>query len=314
MNKFIINSTSDKIWNYDELLQFLIENQNANIELTVNPEAICLKNIGIYKLLNKFTFNQVWIRTYNPFETSFKYKIVHDHFDVWFRKSEKINKNLHSWNGTKIFYALFGRPTAARLGLAGYLFSNYSKITHLHFSSCTTDDELIKFELDKLLQYRISSIHEAGTLINQLPQLLSTSERYTKYHGYDYSDPLTELYQDIFVDLVVESHVAGDTFFPTEKTSRPMWLKKPFIMFASKNYLDYLHQMGFRTFCDFWSEEYDGYEGRDRFVKIIELIDQLAKKSITELEQMYWDMQYTLDYNYNLLINQNYNTKITYIP
>ena len=93
-----------------------------------------------------------------------------------------------------------------------------------------------------------------------------------------------------------------------------MWLKKPFIVFASKNYLCYLRQMGFRTFADFWSEDYDGYEGRERFIKILQLIDSISKKSKTELNAMYWDMQYTLDHNYNLLLTQNYQNNITYIP
>jgi hypothetical protein len=311
MNKFIIQCTSDKIWNLNELLQFLLENQNANIELKVNPEAVCLSNIGIYELLHMFTFDQVNICTYNPLESSCRYKIVHNNFDVWFRKSQKINKNLHNWNRTKIFYALFGRPTASRLGFGGYLLNNYADRTHLHFSACTLDDELVNFELDKLLQYRTSSIQEAGLLINHLPKLLSSAEKYTKYHGYDYNDSLTDFYQDIFVDLVVESHVAGNTFFPTEKTARAIWLKKPFIIFASKNYLDYLHQMGFKTFCNFWSEDYDGYEGRERFIKMLQLIDKLALTPIDDLEKKYWDMQYILDHNYNLLLNQNYKTKIT---
>ena len=71
--------------------------------------------------------------------------------------------------------------------------------------------------------------------------------------------------------------------------------------------------MGFKTFNDFWSEEYDGYEDRDRYVKILELIDTLAKKPIKELQQMYIDMQEIFEHNYNLLLNQNYNTNITYI-
>jgi hypothetical protein len=140
--------------------------------------------------------------------------------------------------------------------------------------------------------------------------LLSSPERYTSYHGYDYADPLTEYYKDILVDIVVESHVAGDTFFPTEKTCRPMWLKKPFIIFASRNYLDYLHQMGFYTFCEFWDESYDGFEFGDRLVRILKLIDNLAQKTTEELEKMYLDMQFFLDHNYELLKNKNFSMEI----
>jgi hypothetical protein len=71
--------------------------------------------------------------------------------------------------------------------------------------------------------------------------------------------------------------------------------------------------MGFRTFSDFWSEEYDGFEERDRYLKILELIDLIAKKSIKELKDMYMAMQYTLNHNYNLLMSQSYKNNIVKI-
>lgn len=313
ISKFTIGCTSDKIWNYEEFLNFLILNQHGNIEITIHPEAICLKTIGVYQLLDQFSFNQVNIKTWNPLETHKKYNILYNGSNFWFQRIEQIDTSLHEWNQNKIFYCLFGRPTASRLGLAAFVLEKYASVSHVHFSATTDTDELLQFELDKLLQYRYSSIAEAGRLINKLPLLLSSSENYTKFNGYVYTDPLTKLYKDIFIDILSESHVMGNTFFPTEKTIRPMWLKKPFIIFGSRNYLDYLTQMGFRTFNDFWSEDYDGYDGRDRFIMILNLIDDLAKKSKLELQQMYWDMQYTLDHNYNLLLTQSYNKQITYI-
>jgi len=92
-----------------------------------------------------------------------------------------------------------------------------------------------------------------------------------------------------------------------------MWLKKPFIMFASRDYLDYLHQMGFKTFCAYWSEDYDGYEGRERFLRIINLIDHIAQLPKQELYDMYLDMQPILEHNRQLLLNQNYSLEITQI-
>jgi len=313
MTTFTIGCTSDKIWNYDELLNFLIANQHNSIELNIEPEAICLENLGIYKLLDKFSFAQVNITTWNPLEKHSKYSILYKGNNFWFKKIEKINPLLHTWNQTKLFYCLFGRPTASRIGLASHLYNNYKSQSHLHFSSTTHEDELIQIELDKLLTYDINSIKSAGTLIKQLPLLLSSPKNYTKYDGYVYADPLTNLYQDILIDIVAESHVAGNTFFPTEKTIRPMLLKKPFIIFGSRDYLDYLHQMGFKTFCNFWSEDYDGYEGRERYIRILALIDELAKKSKKDLQELYQTMQPILDHNYNLLQTQSYNKTITKI-
>lgn len=315
MNQFHVSATSDRLWNLDPLLDFLIDNQHKSIELVSSPEAICLQNLGLYRLLDKFVFEQVNIRTWNPLEWHNRYNIISNGNNFWFKKKEIIDPDLHFWNCNKIFFCFFGRPTASRLGLGGYMYSNYPSITHLHFSATIDDDELMQFELDKLLAYRQASILEVGNMINQLPILLGSSDKYTdpiygskyKFNGYDYTDPLTNFYQDILIDIVVESHVAGNTFFPTEKTTRPIWLKKPFIIFASKDYLCYLRQMGFRTFSDFWDEDYDGYEGRERYLRILQLIDNIAKKSTSELNDMYCSMQYTLDHNYNLLQTQSYD-------
>ena len=92
-----------------------------------------------------------------------------------------------------------------------------------------------------------------------------------------------------------------------------MLLKKPMIVMASANYLEHLRQMGFRTFSDFWDEDYDGYEGTDRYNKILKLIDKLSQLSVDQLETMYWDMQYTLNHNYNLLVSQTYKQTVTYV-
>lgn len=313
MQEFTLAATSDQIWNKIELISFLAKNQQKCIAIRMNPEAICLSNLGLYNLIDCFDFNQVDIHTENPLEVHDKYNIIVNNDNQWLRKNEIIDQTLHNWNNKKIFFCLFGRPTASRLGIAAHLYKNYNSISHLHFSATPADDNLPQFELDKLLQYHPPSTQSAAELISNLPLLLSSPDRYTAFNGYYYDDPLTNFYQDILVDIVVESHVAGNTFYPTEKTTRPIWLKKPFIVFASKNYLCHLRQMGFMTFNNFWSEDYDGYEGRERYVRILALIDELANKSKTELNNMYHSMKYTLDHNYNLLQTQSYTTTITRI-
>jgi hypothetical protein len=82
------------------------------------------------------------------------------------------------------------------------------------------------------------------------------------------------------------------------------------IVMASKNHLDYLHQLGFKTFSNFWSEEYDAFDQQVRYSKILELIDNLSKKTNQELQDMYMSMQDILDHNYNLLMSQSYKKSI----
>jgi len=309
---FKISGVSDKIWNMAELVDFLVKNQNNEIELMTDPEAVCFETMGIYKILDSFIFSKVTISTYNPFETHPKYQIKFLS-NFWFRQKQNIDASLHSWNKSKKFFCFYHRPTAGRLGLASYLNHRHDLDSLIHFSANAVADNLIQFELDKLLTFDLASVKTAGDLCQSLPVLLGSPDRYTYWQGYFYDDPLTNLYKDILVDVVVESHVSGRTFFPTEKTLRPIWLKKPFIVFGSKNYLLYMRQMGFRTFGDFWDEDYDGYETKERYIRILALLDQLSKKSYSELETMYQDMQRTLQHNYDLLQQQTYTTDLSYI-
>lgn len=308
---FTVQCTNDKIWNQVELIQFLNDNQHKSIVLTVNPEAICLHNLKLYDLLDCFEFSKVTIVTQNLLEQHDRYDII----PVWNNPflSEIVTNVEHTWQWTqqKRFLILYGRPTANRLGIASHLFANHRNTSYLHFSSCTDNNSLKFYEFDKLLEYDINSIENLAKMLPSMP-LTHTTQGYDPKR-YNFNDSLTDLYSDILIDIVSESHVMGTTFFPTEKTTRPMWCKKPFVIFGSCNYLEYLRQLGFQTFNEFWDEDYDGYEAADRLKKIYQLIDDLASISMTELNSLYQHMQPVLEHNYSLLINQAYNKNIRLI-
>ena len=71
--------------------------------------------------------------------------------------------------------------------------------------------------------------------------------------------------------------------------------------------------MGFKTFWEFWDEEYDGYGMGQRYQKILTIINEVSKKSTVELQQMYAAMQPILDHNYNLLLEKQFSKTITYV-
>lgn len=270
--------------------------------------------MGIYRLLDNFEFASVRIYTENQLERHSKYNIIVDKNNRWLAHQPNIHSSLHDWTGAKTFLAFYHRPTASRLGIGAYLFNHYRHQSVIHFSYTTTIDRLQLYEFNKVAMLRMESIGEVATMLPHMPLLAYDQNDVNTIENrgwYDYEiDNGISMYRDIFVDIVSESHVTGNTFYPTEKTARPMWLKKPFIIFASRDYLCYLRQQGFKTFNDFWSEDYDGYEGKDRYIKILAVIDQLSKKSTKQLEEMYWDMQYVLDHNYNLLKSQEFKTEI----
>ena len=307
---FTITCNDDKIWNQLELIEYLLKNQNQKIELDINPEAICLESLGIYKILDLFNFEQVIIHTWNPLEYHPKYQIKLIGNNYVLKKITQIPTQLQTWDQTKIFFCLYGRPTASRLGLAGHLFSKYHQQSLIHFSANTNHHYV--FEFDKLLAYDIASVLDTSALLQHLPILQLSNNQCYDFNGNTF-DIFTTLYQHILVDVVGETFVQGTTFFPSEKTTRPMLLKKPFIVFASRDHLAYLRQMGFRTFHDFWDEDYDGFETKDRLLRMYQVIADIATRPVNELVTMYKQMQSILDHNYNLLMSQSYNTTITKI-
>lgn len=88
---------------------------------------------------------------------------------------------------------------------------------------------------------------------------------------------LLSFYDQFNIELVCETYNYGVTFFPTEKTVRPIVGNKPFLVFGPVNYLKNLQKLGFRTFEEFWDEDYDNFEGYDRWLKIQQVIDTICK-------------------------------------
>ena len=258
---FIIHATNDKLWNFQELVNYLAKNQRQHISLKINPEAICLETIGVYRLLDNFEFAKVDIHTENQLEQHSKYNIVVDLHNRWLAHQPSIQPTWHEWTGAKTFLAFYHRPTANRLGFASHLYTHHRDVSSIHFSYNTDLDRIKLYEFDKLATLRLESISDVAKLVPCMPLYAYDNHEVDEVMSwYDYSrDPGITLYRDILIDIVSEAHVTGKTFYPTEKIARPIWLKKPFVVFASRDYLCYLRQMGFKTFNDFWSEEYDGY-------------------------------------------------------
>ena len=80
----------------------------------------------------------------------------------------------------------------------------------------------------------------------------------------DYSSILAH-YNLFGVEVVAETITVGEAFYPTEKTTRPIIARKPFVTYATKNFLKDLRQLGFKTFDSIWDESYDELEGPRRW-------------------------------------------------
>ena len=93
--------------------------------------------------------------------------------------------------------------------------------------------------------------------------------------------------------------------FITEKTTRPMLNLHPQLIYCCTGTLDHLKSMGYKTFSNYWNEDYDNETDSKKKVDMLtDVIKQLNNKPIEELHEMYWDMMPILKHNQSLLINQ----------
>ena len=109
MKKFTLNLNDTMIWNYNEFIAFLVDNQNKHIIIDTNAEGVCLSSIGVYDLLDKFTFASVNIVTDNIVETHPLYNItlIRDRFRFLTVPNVDYSQ-FHTWNKTKLFGAFAG--------------------------------------------------------------------------------------------------------------------------------------------------------------------------------------------------------------
>ena len=118
--------------------------------------------------------------------------------------------------------------------------------------------------------------------------------------------PLKPYYEKIFVDIVSETFTSGTTCFITEKTTRPIVYKCPFVIMAGKGYLKALKKFGFKTFDTWWDEDYDNYTGPERLEKIMALINTLSREK--HINSLKLELQTTIEHNYNHIIQGQWKT------
>jgi hypothetical protein len=83
-----------------------------------------------------------------------------------------------------------------------------------------------------------------------------------------YADTNTSLlqhYDQFAVEIVCETYTQGNTFFPTEKTIRPIMAAKPIMVYGPRYHLARLRGLGFKTYHSIWDESYDLHQGPERW-------------------------------------------------
>ena len=80
--------------------------------------------------------------------------------------------------------------------------------------------------------------------------------------------------------------------------------RRPFVIFGCPNTIQFLQSRGFKTFSDFWDESYDTETDTEKRVeKIINIIKYVSSLNLTELKDLYNQMEEIITYNHEFYFN-----------
>ena len=307
MARFELALENDCWLNLPDFIEFCLAYKNQDIIIDVINEGHCLRYCGVYDILEKFNFSSVKIHTSNALEEHAVFQIE-KRWDMWLNNMKLFDNNFdHAWNQKKIFGCFYGRPSAPRLGIASHLLSHYSEksfvVTKFDFLK---EDERQHFDIERLFTWHPDSIKNLFLL-----QINDTGKSIGYMKGRYLTNELSKEYTNFLIDIVSEPSCSGNAFYPTEKIVRAILCKRPFIVMGNKNYLLYLRQIGFKTFYEFWDEDYDGFDEKLRYIKILKLIDQIGSLDFTKIKSLYKNMQHIIEHNYQLLKTRSYQDIIT---
>ena len=109
----------------------------------------------------------------------------------------------------------------------------------------------------------------------------------------------TDIIQQGLIYVALETLCNHPTPFVSRISFKGIVFKRPFIVFGCVGTLKFLRSHGFKTFGDFWSEEYDQVDCIEtRTSMILSILNEWANKSLSELQTALTDMSDILEYNF----------------
>jgi hypothetical protein len=111
-----------------------------------------------------------------------------------------------------------------------------------------------------------------------------------------------DFYKRCFCAVVTESEFFRPTGSLSEKTINAIKAGRPFVLVAPPTTIEFLHKLGFKTFGEFWDESYDQESDHEqRFIKVLNLIKEIDRKPLSELQCIYRSMTEILQHNFDNL-------------
>lgn len=130
----------------------------------------------------------------------------------------------------------------------------------------------------------------------------------TDYHAGSHQIDMWSLADLSLLHVVTETVYEGRRSHLTEKTFKPIVMQQPFIIVSCRGSLEYLRSYGFKTFGDFWNEDYDDYDDSARIMRIGKLLKDIDSLSMREKQHLQKHMVDIVEHNFNWFYSREFES------
>jgi hypothetical protein len=341
-----INFNQDKSIKYYPIFLILepLFDENISVFDFIEPEVKERMQQGSLNILfivaceafNYLVFEkEFWLRRYYQLLNQHQIPVEHVHWAISEKRSSTPFLNVYHFNyflevakshyqfqlphgildkkveKTKHFVCLNLQPKLHRLLLVSELFNQ--NLLDLGIVSCTQPGHSIDYAVDFHSRQFYSYLEKSNIIeitndfLEKLPLNLDDFiNKGSWWSNYDLEDMEhhANFYRPCLFNIVSETHIKG--YFVTEKTTKPIMFKMPFMVLSSPGYLNYLKSLGFQTFPELFDESYDLESKLEHRVKIIvNNAKKLCQLSLNDLSKLIANVQDKLDHNFNVLMKLN---------
>lgn len=175
-----------------------------------------------------------------------------------------------------------------------------------YMSMGRTDPENINVTIENMYNHYYTSDmgitpDDVNQFTHKLPLVLD-GETNTVKMCQDFDDVNRPYYQNSLVSIVTETNYNADEVTLTEKSFKPSKEKHPFIIIGAPGTLQAFRDMGFKTFGEFWDENYDNLtDPKQRMNAVMNVFKYIGSWNDDQIRNFRRSVKPILDHNYETL-------------
>ena len=239
--------------------------------------------------LEKSLFDQ-----YQEFFTFLYEPLIYTYYTDYFDQVE-FEKNIKYH-----FLSLNNRASVARQTLY-YFFTKFNLLEKSYFSYIGDLDRTHYQSYDQITQASMLDNNQAWYMKklnhSELNKRIPIKINNDQFRKNDWGIGQTEYYSETFCSVVFETYDDQPYPYFTEKIFKPLAFGHPFVVYGNPGCLQLLQDMGFKTFSDFWDEDYDSLSQNHRLEAIFHLLLEVSTWSIAKLNQVHNKLIPILEHN-----------------